>query len=417
MSRWRATRPGRGLRARLIIGFVSVSAVTAALTVLAMVLIRLIVANYYGKHFLFVALSAHMSRSLVDVVSGAVGLIVLMIATAAALLAARTVLRPVGQLAQAAGRVASGDLDVRLVPEGHDELSSLVATFNAMTAQVEESVEELRRMESNARRFASDVSHELRSPLAAMTAVTEILEDRSATMDVEEARATALVIEGITRLGRLVEDLLEISRFDAGTVMLDQETVRVADAVEACLKLREWTDRVSVDVPAYLMVTADRRRLDVILANLIGNALKHGAAPFEVRADVVLDGLQGKLRVTVRDHGPGLASEALTAVFDRFYKAEAARSPSDGSGLGLAIALENARLHGGSITAANAPGAGATFTLTLPRHSESTASDDTKHKTAVAVALAHRYAEPRGVNRDPRRPGDGARRRRHVPRD
>ncbi|MGH2881493.1 MAG: sensor histidine kinase, partial [Solirubrobacteraceae bacterium] len=118
-----------------------------------------------------------------------------------------------------------------------------------------------------------------------------------------------------------------------------------------------------------------------MLANLIGNALKHGAAPFEVRADIVLDGLQGKLRVTVRDHGPGLASEALTAVFDRFYKAEAARSPSDGSGLGLAIALENARLHGGSITAANAPGAGATFTLALPRHSESTASDDTKHKT------------------------------------
>jgi two-component system sensor histidine kinase MtrB len=231
-------------------------------------------------------------------------------------------------------------------------------------------------MEANARRFASDVSHELRSPLAAMTAVTQILEDRSATMDTEEARATALIIEGITRLGRLVEDLLEISRLDAGTVVLDQETVRVADAVDTCLNLRDWTDRVSIDVPAYLTVTADRRRLDVILANLIGNALKHGAAPFEIRAAAVLHGLRGNLQVTVRDHGPGLAPEALPVVFDRFYKAEAARSPSDGSGLGLAIALENARLHGGSITAANAPGTGATFTLTLPLssppHREST---------------------------------------------
>ncbi len=381
MSRWRASRPGRGLRARLIIGFVSVSAVTAALTVLAMVLIRLIVENYVGKHFLSFALPAHISRSLVNVVPAAVGLIVLMIATAAALLAARTILRPVGKLAQAAGRVASGDLDVRLVPEGHDELSSLVATFNAMTAQVQESVLELRRLEANARRFASDVSHELRSPLAAMTAVTEILEDRSGTMDTEETRAMTLVIEGITRLGRLVDDLLEISRFDAGTVVLHQETVRVADAVDACLKLRDWTDRVSIDVPTYLTVTADRRRLDIILANLIGNALKHGAAPFEIRAATVLDGLQEKLQVTVRDHGPGLAPEALPVAFDRFYKAQTARTPSDGSGLGLTIALENARLHGGSITAANAPGTGATFTLTLPRHNASTATDDTEHKT------------------------------------
>jgi two-component system sensor histidine kinase MtrB len=382
VTRWRATPRARGLRGRLIIGFGCVSAVTAALAALASVVIRLMVEGYHVKHILFVALPAHISPTMTVVVSSGVVLIVLTIATAAALLAARSVLRPVGQLAQAAGRVASGDLEVRLVPEGEDELSRLVATFNAMTAQVQESVDELRHQEATARRFASDASHELRSPLAAMTAVTQILEDRAATMDAQEARATALVTEGITRLGRLVEDLLEISRFDAGTVLLNQETVRVADAVEACLRIRDWTDRVSVDVPAYLTVDADRRRLDVILSNLIGNALTHGAAPVEIRAAAVLEGLQGQLRVTVRDHGAGMVPEALTAVFDRFYKAEAARSPSAGCGLGLAIALENARLHSGSITASNAPGAGATFTLTLPRHCESTAGDDTKHTTA-----------------------------------
>ena len=368
MSRWHATRRRRGLRTRLIVAFGFVSAVSATLAALATIVIHQMANGYHNKHILFLTLPAHISRTTIAVDSAVVALIVLVIATAAALLAARRVLHPVGQLAQAADRVASGDLGARLIPEGQDELSRLVATFNAMTAQVQRSVEELSRGEANARRFASDVSHELRSPLAAMTAVTEILDDRSATMDPDEARATALVIEGIARLGRLVEDLLEISRFDAGTIVLDQETVQLDDAIDACLKLRDWTDRVSIDVPPYLTVTADRRRLDVILANLISNALKHGAAPFEILADITLDGMQAKVRVMVRDHGPGLAPEVLPVVFDRFYKAEAARSPSDGSGLGLAIALENARLHGGSITAANATGTGATFTLTLPHH-------------------------------------------------
>jgi two-component system sensor histidine kinase MtrB len=340
--------------------------------------IRVMADGHHNRHILFLTLPADISLTMIVVDSTVVALIVLTIAATAALLIARRVLHPVGQLAQAADRIASGDLDVRLTPEGHDELARLVATFNTMTAQVQQSVEELRHMEANARRFAADASHELRSPLAAMTAVTEILTDRAAALDAEEARVTALVVEGITRLGRLVEDLLEISRFDAGTIRLDLETLRLADAVDACLALRDWDGRVRVDVPDYLIVTADRRRLDFVLT--------HGAPPVEIRAAAILDDPARRLRVTVRDHGPGLPPDALTAVFDRFYKAEAARSPSDGSGLGLAIALENARLHGGSITASNGPQSGATFTL--PRRTIGSLNDAASTESSAPLANA-----------------------------
>src|SRR5205807_9728316 len=114
---------------------------------------------------------------------------------------------------------------------------------------------------------------------------------------------------------------------------------------------------------AGLTAQLDRRRIDVIVANLVGNALRHGGKPVVVEA--VPDGLD-RVTVSVRDHGPGLAPEILPHVFDRFYKADAARARSEGSGLGLAIAWENAKLHGGTLTAANHPDGGAVFTATLP---------------------------------------------------
>jgi two-component system sensor histidine kinase MtrB len=391
VRRSRPAPPPRGLRARLLLGFGSVSAVTALVTAPTAILVGLGVGYLHPTwasgvgHFMLRALPSQVSVGSIALACLAAAAVVGTVSVAVALLVSGRVLRPVRQIAQAAERVASGDLEVRLVPEGHDELADLVTTFNTMTAQVRASVDELRRLEANARRFASNVSHELRSPLAAMTAVTQVLEARMSEVGGDEARAMALVVEGIFRLERLVEDLLEISRFDAGTVVLDREEIRLVDAIAACLELRDWTGLVSVDVPAELTVNADRRRLDVILANLIGNALHHGAAPFEIRARVFDDGSQGLVRLGVRDHGPGLRPEVLPAVFDRFYKAEAARSSSGGSGLGLAIALENARLHGGSITAANAREAGALFILTLPLPSLTLKSVAERRRDAVAT--------------------------------
>jgi two-component system sensor histidine kinase MtrB len=301
-----------------------------------------------------------------------VGLLLALI-TGVAVAASRRVLRPVRRLAQAAQRMSRGDLSVRIEPRGRDELAWLVTSFNEMAAALEDKVGELQRMEARARQFAGDVSHELRTPLTAMTAVTDVLgENEGLTGDA--AAAGRLVRQEVLHLNRLVEDLIEISRFDAGTAQLVTDDTDVATAVSGCLRARGWTD-VSSELPAGLTVRLDRRRFDVIIANLVGNALCHGGPPVEVTASIQRNGQGGQqLAVEVRDHGPGLPAAAIPHVFDRFYKADNARARSEGGGLGLAIAWENARLHGGRIEAGNHPGGGAVFTVSLPLNGHSPVS-------------------------------------------
>ncbi|MGH3243391.1 MAG: sensor histidine kinase, partial [Spirillospora sp.] len=169
------------------------------------------------------------------------------------------------------------------------------------------------------------------------------------------------------RLGRLVEHLIEISRFDAGAAGLVLDDVNVGDAVTATLEARGWREEVAVEGPGDLFVRLDPRRFDVVIANLAGNALKHGRPPVSLRFAAAAD---GGVRVVVADRGPGLPDDLVTVVFDRFVKAEAARTRSEGSGLGLSIAKENAVLHGGTLEAANGPDGGAVFTLWLPAGDE-----------------------------------------------
>jgi len=294
----------------------------------------------------------------------AIGLL-LALMTGVAVAASRRVLQPVRRLARAAQRMSGGDLSVRIQPQGRDELARLVTSFNEMASALEDKVGELQRMEARARQFASDVSHELRTPLTAMTAVTDVLGGNEGLTG-DAAAAGRLVRQEVLHLNRLVEDLIEISRFDAGTAQLVTDDTDVATAVAGCLRARGWTD-VCTGVPAGLTVRVDRRRFDVIVANLVSNALRHGSPPVEVTASIQQNGLGGtQLAVEVRDHGPGLPPVAIPHVFDRFYKTDTARARSEGSGLGLAIACENARLHGGHIEAGNHSGGGAVFTVYLP---------------------------------------------------
>jgi two-component system sensor histidine kinase MtrB len=264
-------------------------------------------------------------------------------------------------LRSGARRVADGHLDTRLTASGSDELADLVRTFNDMTAELEGTVAELRRVDERSRRFVADVSHELRTPLTAMTAVTEALDDEALTGDA--ATAAGMVSTETRKLGTLVEDLIEISRFDAGVAALRPEPVELGVLVTATLAARGWTELVEVDLPAVGESEVDRRRVDVVLANLVGNALRHGAPP----VTVVLNASEDEVVVVVTDSGPGLAEDVSPHVFERFYKADAARLRSEGSGLGLAIAWENVKLHGGSLEAGNAPDGGARFTVRLPR--------------------------------------------------
>jgi two-component system, OmpR family, sensor histidine kinase MtrB len=285
--------------------------------------------------------------------------------TGLAFAASRRVLSPVRRLAHAAEQMSGGDLSVRIEPGGRDELGRLVTSFNEMASALEKKVGELQRMEARSRQFAGDVSHELRTPLTAMTAVSDVLGE-NAGLTGDAAAAAQLVRQEILHLNRLVDDLIEVSGFDAGTAQLVADDTDVAAVVSRCLCARGWTD-VCTDVPAGLSVALDRRRFDVIVANLVGNALRHGAPPVTVTAGLQPEGQGGQLlAVAVRDHGPGLPPAAIPHVFDRFYKADTARARSEGSGLGLAIAWENARLHGGHIEAGNHPDGGAVFTLLLP---------------------------------------------------
>ncbi|WUS04529.1 HAMP domain-containing histidine kinase [Streptomyces sp. NBC_01261] len=309
------------------------------------------------------ALVAAMGRATVP----AMGLAVLV-----ALLAARGVLRPVRELRRATRHIAEGRLDTRLAVHGSDELADLSHTFNETAAALEESIAELRRMETKARRFAADVSHELRTPLAAMSVVTDILDEDATQLAPDTASAVRLISDETANLARLVEDLMEITRFDASAAALHLDKIDLAESVQRTLSSRGWQDSVVTVMPppGVLRGQVDPRRLDVIVANLIGNALRHGAPP--VRLSVsgcqrpTADGVRQWAVIEVLDNGSGIPDTVLPHIFDRFYKSDTARTRTEGSGLGLAITAENVRLHGGTIRAANHPDGGVVFTVELP---------------------------------------------------
>ena len=371
------------MRIRLIVAFI----VVALLSALAAAWFISLITPFYGwpswasdwitsppliRHLLYKHTRGTMPHPPPSVVIlyclATVGLL-LAVLTGVAVAASRRVLTPVRRLAQAAQRMSDGDLSVRVEPRGRDELTQLTTTFNDMAAALESKIGELERMEARARQFAGDVSHELRTPLTAMTAVADILPGHPGLTG-DAAAAAQLVSQEIRHLNRLVHDLIEISRFDSGTAQLVLDNTDVAAAVAGCQRARGWAD-VDTDIPAGMTMPLDRRRFDVILANLIGNALCHGSPPVTVQADIQSAAGGEQLALVVRDHGPGVPAEGLPHVFERFYKADTARSRSEDSGLGLAIAWENARLHDGHIEAGNHSGGGAVFTVALPLNGRS----------------------------------------------
>ncbi|WP_254396475.1 cell wall metabolism sensor histidine kinase WalK [Streptomyces sp. AC558_RSS880] len=299
-------------------------------------------------------------------------LVALCLAVVLALLAASGVLRPVRALRRATRRMAAGHLDVRLDVTGSDELADLSQSFNETAAELERTVRELRRLEAQGRRFVADVSHELRTPLAAMSAVTDVLDLEG---EGETGEALRLISEGTNRLSGLVNDLMEISRFDAGAAELNRDEIDLAESVRRTIASRWRQEQVETRLPGpgELRARVDPRRLDVVTANLIGNALRHGAPPVRLTMGVRVDGAgMAWAVIEVTDNGPGIAEEAMPHIFERFYKASTSRARSESSGLGLAITAENVRLHGGRIRAANLPRGGAVFTVELPLYHDDT---------------------------------------------
>nr|WP_308372537.1 HAMP domain-containing sensor histidine kinase [Streptomyces sp. MCA2] len=240
--------------------------------------------------------------------------------------AATTVLRPVQRLGHAARQLGEGRLDTRLRVTGTDELADLSRTFNRTAERLEQRVEELSGREAASRRFVADMSHELRTPLTAITAVSEVLEEEADSLDPMIAPAVQLVVSETRRLNDLVENLMEVTRFDAGTARLVLDEVDVADQVTACIDARAWLDAVELDADRGTVARLDPRRLDVILANLIGNALKHGGSP--VRVSVRTEGVAGD------DAGGGTGSTAVGGGAGAPAGPEADGGPAGGAGDG-----------------------------------------------------------------------------------
>lgn len=302
------------------------------------------------------------TRIVVLTIAGALPLAVVL-----ALLVSRSVLRPIQRLGHSANQLAAGNLSIRLTPSGRDELADLATTFNRTAAALERSVGELRHREAEARRFVADVSHELRTPIMALTSIMEMVEADARDRSPDDREMATMAVDRTRKLARLAEDLLELSRLDAGAVALRRELVDVAHVVADTVRTRGWDGDVDLVPTEPVLARVDVRRLDISVANLVGNALRHGSPPVVVEVRTEAD----DVLVVVTDHGPGLPADVdAEQLFARFFKADSARAASDGSGLGLSITLVNAQLHGGSLSARTSEDAGAEFVLRLPRHLE-----------------------------------------------
>ena len=282
---------------------------------------------------------------------------------------ARRTLEPVGRASEAARLMAQGRLETRLPAGPPDEFGAWASAFNEMADALEAKIAELVAAQDRERRFTANVAHELRTPLAALVAEASVLSEQASQLPDPARRPVELLIADVRRLRMLVDELMEISMLDAGSEPVQRRVIDVGSIATALIGARGWQARVAVS-GGPLMLATDPRRVERILANLIGNAIEHSGQDIGVR--IGADGESGW--VEVADGGPGIPAEHMPHVFERFYKADSART-SPGSGLGLAIAWENARLLGGSISVASDVGRGSVFRLTVPLGAENPVSE------------------------------------------
>jgi two-component system sensor histidine kinase MtrB len=285
-------------------------------------------------------------------------------------LVTRLVVDPVRRAAGSAQRLAEGRLEERLLVRGEDDLARLATSFNAMADSLQRQITQLEGLSQLQQRFTADVSHELRTPLTTVQMAADVLHDARGDFDPAVARSAELLHNELDRFERLLSDLLEISRYDAGAAVLEPEPQDLAQVVDrvvvgmSSLAQRRGCElRVAVP-PVPVIAEVEGRRVERVLRNLVGNAIEHGAGePVEITLAASRTAAAG----TVRDHGVGLTAADAQHVFDRFWRADPSRVRTvGGSGLGLSISLEDARLHGGWLQVWGLPGQGAQFRLTVP---------------------------------------------------
>lgn len=302
------------------------------------------------------------------------GVVLLLMLAAIALIVARQIVLPVRSASRIAERFAEGHLAERMPVRGEDDMARLAVSFNDMAESLSRQITQLEEFGNLQRRFTSDVSHELRTPLTTVRMAADLIHDHihNSGDDLDPAlrRSTELLVAELDRFEMLLNDLLEISRHDAGVAELSVEAVDLRNTVQSALDnvghlAGDAQVDLIVDMPnEEVIAEVDPRRVERILRNLIANAIDHAERkPVRIRMGVDED----TVAVTIRDYGVGLRPGEEKLVFSRFWRSDPSRvRRSGGTGLGLAISIEDARLHQGRLEAWGEPGKGACFRLTLP---------------------------------------------------
>lgn len=279
--------------------------------------------------------------------------------------ASRRFLRPLGDLAAAASSISQGKLDTRVTDSQDPDLAPIVASFNDMAASLE------RRVERDAR-FASDVSHELRSPLQTLRSSISVLENRRAELSERGQEALTLLASDVDRFERMVQDLLAISQADAQPAQSSATPVNMANLTrEVADSLGAGPALCEPDDPTDTLVLGDPRRLTQVVDNLIRNAQKYADGVTEILIET-LPGDDSAVRVVVEDRGPGVPPSERERIFERFARGTAGRRAGDrpGAGLGLALVAEHVRTHGGKawVEPRRDGKGGARFVVELPHY-------------------------------------------------
>lgn len=327
-----------------------------------------------GEYEMYLVFSLASEEETLDLISRSLlfaGILLIFLITLITWLVVRQVLKPVRDAAQIATEFTAGDFRKRMEVTSQDEVSILGHAFNEMAESIEKQIARLENLSRVQQRFVSDVSHELRTPLTTLRMASEVINTSKSSFDSTVARSAELLVAQLDRFERLLEDLLEISRFDAEVAQLEAVDFDIVSLTQRCVEdlalvaqQRKTVIYINSKEPIILL-RADIRRVERIMRNLLSNAIDHAE---EIQINVRIEASENDVAVSVRDFGVGLDENALLRVFDRFWRADPSRARTrGGTGLGLSIALEDARLHNGELEVWGQPGRGSHFVLTLPR--------------------------------------------------
>ncbi len=324
--------------------------------------------SIYEIYYLFPLTQQHQLVSLIRGWMFGTGFVLILMIGLITWYVIRKVVLPVREVAEIAEKLTEGDLGRRLAIRGENEMGRLAVSFNEMALSMQQQISRLENLSRLQQRFVSDVSHELRTPLTTIRMASQILYDSRGSLDAAAARSAELLISQTERFETLLTDLLEVSRFDARAAILETKDVDLKPIV-----LRVIDTLQATEVPGFVFEAPDNeyralvddRRIERIVRNLISNAIDHSEGLGVV---ITMAQSENELAIGVRDFGIGFADRDAERLFDRFWRADPSRSRvRGGTGLGLAIALDDAKLHQGTLEAWGRPAHGANFVVTLPK--------------------------------------------------